>query len=94
MKCGNNILEKKDYALIIPGHGEVTGKQVLFERQFEYLDNAKKLVEKIISSGGKLQDLDSIRLSDCIRDTSYLYKERLDYWHKQNLMTMFLQLKK
>lgn len=86
-------LKKKNYSLIIPGHGEIVDTNLIFKRQFEYLNNAKEKVEKIISSGGKMSDLNNIKLGDCIKDPSYLYNERLDYWHRMSLQTIYLQLK-
>jgi len=87
-------LEKRGYSLIIPGHGEIEENESIFKRQFEYLNNVKRLVEDVISSGGSAYDLNSIKLEDCMEDTSYLHKERLDYWHKRGLETVYWQLKK
>jgi glyoxylase-like metal-dependent hydrolase (beta-lactamase superfamily II) len=87
-------LQDKNYSAIIPGHGDVVDNDLIFERQFEYLNNAKNRVEKLISSGGKMSDLNSIKLTDCIKDTSYLYKEKLDYWHEQSLEVIYQQLSK
>lgn len=87
------ILQDKNYSQIIPGHGEVVDKELLFKRQFEYLNNARDKVEKLIQDGGITLDLKNIKLTDCMEDTSYLYKERLEYWHIKNLETIYSQLK-
>ena len=86
-------LEADNYALIIPGHGEITDNEMIFKRQFEYLENARKQLEKIIASGGRMSDLRGIKLEDCIADTSYLYEEQLDYWHRRSLETIYMQLR-
>lgn len=86
-------LEAKKYALIIPGHGEIADNKTLFARQFEYLNNAKSLVQKHIAAGGKLTGLSAIKLEQCIKDTSYLHDDRLDYWHIKSLETIYLHLK-
>ncbi len=88
------ILEKKNYSVIIPGHGEVVENELLFKRQFEYLNNAKSKVEEVIQNGGEMSDLDDIKLTDCIEDTSYLYELRLNYLHKRSLETIYQQLTK
>lgn len=87
-------LEGRNYPLIIPGHGELAETGLLLDRQFEYLNNAKEEIEKVIASGGNMKDLQKIKLEDCIKDTSYLYEEKLEYWHRQSLQTIYLQLKK
>ncbi|MDF2522397.1 MAG: endoribonuclease [Clostridiales bacterium] len=86
-------LKEKNYLLIIPGHGEIVEPDVIFARQLEYLSNAKKYVEKLISSGGKMRDLNTIKLEDCIKEPSYLYEEQLEYWHIKNLETIYLNIK-
>lgn len=87
-------LEAEKYTLIIPGHGDIVDNELIFRRQFEYLENARQRVEKVIASGGRVSDLKEIKLDDCIEDTSYLYKEQLDYWHGRSLSVIYLQLKK
>lgn len=88
------VLKNRNYSIIIPGHGEIVGSDLIFKRQFEYLNNAKKFVQQVISTGGTIEDLDAIKLEDCIADTSYLYNERLQYWHQESLKAIFNQLKK
>lgn len=87
-----NSLQEKRYSMIVPGHGEVVENDLMFKRQFEYLNNARNRVAKLISSGGTVDDLGNIKLEDCIKDTSYLYKESLDYWHEQSLAVIYEQL--
>ncbi|MCQ1530246.1 hypothetical protein [Lutispora saccharofermentans] len=67
---------------------------LIFKRQFEYLNNAKSKIEELLRNGGKMTDLSKIKLTDCIEDTSYLYDMQLDYLHKQTLMIIYRQLKK
>jgi len=85
-------LKKEKYALIIPGHGEVVDTDLMFDRQFEYLNNAKAAVEKVIAAKGSIGDLHKIKLEDCIKYTSYLFKEMLDYWHTQSLRVIYTEL--
>lgn len=87
-------LQNKNYSAIVPGHGEVVKNDLIFERQFEYLNNARNKVEELISRGGGVGDLSTIKLEDCIKDTSYLYDEELDYLHKRSLMVIYKQLNK
>lgn len=87
-------LEADKFSLIIPGHGEIAANELIFKRQFEYLENAKKQVEKVIESGVRMSDLRKIKLEDCITDTAYLYKEQLEYWHMRSLEAIYSQLKK
>lgn len=88
------LLQDKNYSAIVPGHGEVVENDLIFKRQFEYLNNARNKVEELIKNGGKIEDLNTIKLTDCIEDTSYLYDERLDYWHEESLSVIYLQLNK
>lgn len=87
-------LEEKNYALIVPGHGEVVENELIFKRQFEYLNNTKKLIEKMISNGGNMLELKNIKLEDCIEDTTYLYDEKPEISHQRTLRTIYFQLKK
>lgn len=87
-------LQDKNYSVIIPGHGEVVDNELIFKRQFEYLNNARSKVEELIQKGGIQLDLRKIKLTDCVEDTSYLYDERLEYWHVKTLEAIYEQLKK
>ncbi|MFZ5351343.1 MAG: MBL fold metallo-hydrolase [Bacillota bacterium] len=87
-------LEERNYSVIIPGHGEIIENELLFQRNRGYLKSAEKLVKDIIEAGGVMRDLRKIKLTDCIEDTSYLFAERLDFWHQRTLETIYVQLKR
>jgi len=80
-----NKIKETGYSLIIPGHGEVVETSLLMDRQFEYLDNAKKEIEKIIASSGGMKDLGSITLEKCVKDSSYFLEDQLQQLHRQTI---------
>jgi len=88
-----NKIRETGYSLIIPGHGEAVETSLLMDRQFEYLNNAKKEIEKIIASSGGMKDLGSITLEKCVKDSSYLLEDQLQQLHRQTIEVIYLQLK-
>jgi len=85
-------LKKAEYRLIVPGHGEIEESEIIFERQLEYLNNAKKKVEQVLAEQGSEMSLLDIKLEDCIQDTSYLFERNLNRLHQATLKTIYEQL--
>lgn len=85
-------LKKAEYRLIVPGHGEVEDSEIIFERQLEYLNNAKERVEQVLVEQGNEMSLLKIKLEDCIQDTSYLFERNLKRLHQETLKVIYRQL--
>lgn len=59
-------IKKNNYALIIPGHGDLLDAQRTVEVQIEYLKNARALLKELIEAGKSVQDARKIKLQDVV----------------------------
>ncbi len=86
-------IDSKGYSVIVPGHGAIVESKAAVAKNLEYLENARKKVEELISSGGALPQIESISIEDCVSGITSQNKELLIEVHRFNLSNMYQQVK-
>jgi len=86
-------LESKNYKLIIPGHGKIISTEEAFSRQFNYLRNSEKILNKILNTDGGFKDIEKIELTDILDDISYLDEKDWELWNTKTLLAIYVQMK-
>ncbi|MFZ5351991.1 MAG: MBL fold metallo-hydrolase [Bacillota bacterium] len=87
-------LAKNRYDLIIPGHGELVNGTLALERHLEYVKNATYKVREILKSGGSRQEINEIKLEDCMKDSSFITASNAANLHKTNMLLIYAKVKK
>lgn len=88
-----NSLKESSYNVILPGHGTIINSQQAIDRNLEYIQKARKLVENKIKEGGSYLSLNDIKLEDCVSDTSYITTDNIQTLHMFNISNIYQELK-
>jgi glyoxylase-like metal-dependent hydrolase (beta-lactamase superfamily II) len=89
-------IKKQKYELIIPGHGDIVNTKESLDRSLDYLYNSRKLITKLIKSGGTAEDLMTIQLEDVLKNIDHLLEEEglNRYVHSLNMQIIYQELQK
>lgn len=88
-----NSLRKSSYNVILPGHGNIVNSQQAIDRNLEYIQKARELIENRIKEEGSFVNLNDIKLEDCVSDTSYITTDNTQTLHTFNLSNIYQEFK-
>ncbi len=85
-------IAKAQYRWIIPGHGKILSGQMMTDMALGYIDELYRCLNKVISSGGQLEEALKISLDSCISHRDWMVDEPALDLHRQNIEELFESL--
>ncbi|GLC31957.1 MBL fold metallo-hydrolase [Clostridium omnivorum] len=72
LKSSLEIIKKKEYDAIIPGHGELIEPRKAVQRNLDYINNLERYIDKIIDKGKSEDEVSKISLEQCLKNSNEL----------------------
>ncbi len=86
-------IKKKNYALVIPGHGKPTDGKTITKMALDYKKQMDKKIKEVIRSSGNITDVNRIKLEDVIEHYDWMDKGA-QALHSGNLTETYIRFKK